>query len=225
VIDILIPTLGRHRALQPLAANILNATPEGSFHVIFVADEGDTETRQVLDELCFPDGPWAQVIEDGTYPHKTNAGYRSGSGDLVLPTADDVRFMPGWLDSVLNALSDPSVQVVGTDDLSPSTADRTHATMPVLRRSYCESPGASWQDPGKVFHEGFHHLWCETEICGLAQHRGVWAFAEGAAIEHRHPDWGSRERDATDEKGNGQNNDADKRLFENRQRQWRRSRS
>ncbi len=223
MIDILVPTLGRQKALQPLAANILNATPDGSFHVIFVADEADLETRQVLDKLCFPGGPWSQVIEDGTYPHKTNAAYLAGSADLVLPTADDVVFHPGWLDAVLNALEDPSVQVVGTDDLSPATADRTHATMPVLRRSYCESPGASWHEPGKVFHEGFHHQYAETEICALAQHRGVWTFAEDAVIEHRHPDWNSRPRDATDEKGNGQNTDADRNLFHRRQRQWSRS--
>lgn len=224
MIDILVPTLGRPHALKPLLVNLVKVTPQSEFRVIFVADEGDLETRVVLDEICGRGGKGdTYVVCDGTYPQKTNAAYRHGSGDLVLPTADDVVFHPGWLDAVLNALSDRSVMVVGTDDLSPATADRTHATMPVLRRSYCESPGASWQEPGKVFHEGFHHLWCETEICGLAQHRGVWAFAEDAVIAHNHPDWGTRERDATDEKGNGRNNDADKLLFQQRQRQWSRS--
>lgn len=214
MIDVLLPTLGRPHALAPLIESFASATTL-PYRIIFVADHADEKTQAELDRL---DAEY--ILEDGTYPHKTNAAYLHGSGDLVLPTADDVVPHPGWAEAVVNALRNDSVMVVGTDDLSPATVDRTHATMPVIRRSYCEDPGASWREPGRVFHEGFHHLWCETEICGLSQHRGVWTFAEQAVIEHRHPDWGSRERDATDRKGNGSNNDADKALFQSRRRRW-----
>jgi hypothetical protein len=224
VIDILIPTLGRHRSLQSLAANLINTTPQGVYRVLFVADESDTETRRVLDEFCFPGGIWGRIVFDGTYPCKINAALHHAHcrGDLVLPTADDVRFYEGWLEAVTAVFEDEAVQVVGTDDLSPATADRTHATMPVLRRSYIDAPGAVWGETGTVFHEGYRHNFCETELWQLASHRGVTAWADGAVIEHLHPAWGKRAEDATDEKGNKRGWEEDEVLFRSRQEEWRR---
>lgn len=223
MIDILIPTLGRHRALQPLAANMLNTTPEGGYRVVFVADRVDTDTRNALAEICVFHPAFGCVIQDGTYPVKINAAYRASDGDLVLPTADDVVFHDGWLEAATNALSDESVQVLGTDDLSPSTANRDHATMPILRRSYIEDPGAVWHERGSVFYEGYRHNYCETETWSLATHRGVTGWAEDCVIEHLHPDWGKREIDDTDRKGNRDGSDADRVLFGRRQHQWSRS--
>jgi glycosyltransferase involved in cell wall biosynthesis len=221
VIDILIPTLGRHLALAPLAANLLNTTPPDSFRAVFVADEADAETRGVLNDICYPDSPrWLQIVEDGSYPHKINAAYHATQGDLVLPTADDVVFHDGWLDAAVNALRDPSVQVVGTDDLSPVTEKRKLATMPILRRSYVEHPGASWGEPGGVFHEGYHHSFVDRELWELAIHRGVAAWADGCVIEHLHPSFGKREVDETDRKGNLSNWDEDEALFLSRREQW-----
>jgi glycosyltransferase involved in cell wall biosynthesis len=225
MIDILIPTLRRSKALQPLAANIVNTTPEGSFRVIFVADQEDAETRQVLDSLCYPGGPWLQVVENGSYPHKINFAYWASAPGraLVAPLADDVVFHDGWLDAALNALEDDSVQVVGTDDLSPATASREHATMPILRRSYIEDPGAVWGERGTVFNEGYTHNFCETETWQLALHRGVTGWAADCVIEHLHPAWGKREVDETDRRGNLKGWDEDEALFRSRQRQWSRS--
>ena len=119
---------------------------------------------------------------------KTNAGYRASNDEFILPTADDVWFRPGWLEAVLAEFENPDVHVVGTDDTTPATADRTHATMPVIRRSYIEQPGCVWKRPGVVFRPELKHNFCETEVWQLAEHRGVAAWAEGAVIEHRHPD-------------------------------------
>lgn len=220
MIDILIPTLGRHKALQPLAANIMNTTPQNAARIVFVADHDDAETRRVLNDLCFPGGIWSRLLVDGTYPEKINAAYRHGRAELVLPTADDVVFHPGWLEAVEAAFADQAVQVVGTDDLSPATASRDHATMPVLRRSYIDGEGAAWGETGTVFHEGYRHNFCETETWQLAIHRGVTAWAEGAVIEHLHPAWGKRAEDATDERGNKQGWEADEALFRSRREQW-----
>jgi hypothetical protein len=224
VIAILVPTLGRHRALQPLAANIINATSgRNNFRVLFVADEDDAETRRVLDDLCFPGGVWGRIFTSGTYPEKIAAAYdhpHVAGCDLVLPTADDVRFQPGWLAAALNALSDPYVQVVGTDDLSPVTAERKLATMPILRRSYIEDEGAAWGEPGRVFHEGYGHNFCDRELWELAIHRGVAAWADDCVIEHLHPSFGKREVDETDRKGNLRNWDEDEALFLSRREQW-----
>lgn len=217
-IGILIPTLNRPESIGPLASNIADTTPLGAYSLIFVLDHGDHESREAVKaaEFC------RYILCDGTYPVKTNAGYVASNDDLILPTADDVWFREGWLESVEDVFTDPHVQVVGTDDTTPATADRTHATMPVIRRSYIEDPGCVWNDPGKVFWEGYHHTHVETEVWQLAEHRGVAAWSD-AVIEHRHPDWGTRDADSTDEKGNRQGWDEDRAAFEARKAEWSRS--
>jgi hypothetical protein len=215
VIDIICPTLGRAGVLGPLAANVAEVTKEDFYRLLFVVDHGDTATQDELRRLGAD-----FVLCDGTYPAKSNAGYRRSDSEILAVIGDDVTFHAGWLDAALVEFEDSRVCLVGSDDLSPSTSTRAHATMPILRRTYCEDPGASWALADAIYFEGYHHQYSETEICGLAQHRGVWGWAEGCVIEHCHPDWGKREPDSTDEKGQRQNVDQDRRLFIHRQKQW-----
>lgn len=214
-VGILVPTLNRPESIGSLASNIADTTPLGSYSLIFVLDHGDQASREAVKaaEFC------RYILCDGTYPRKTNAGYAASNDDLILPTADDVWFREGWLEAVEDVFTDPHVQVVGTDDTTPATADRTHATMPVVRRSYIEDPGCVWQRPGVVFRPELKHNFCETEIWQLAEHRGVAAWSD-AVIEHRHPDWGTREADSTDEKGNRQGWDHDREIFERVKAEW-----
>lgn len=218
-IGILVPTLNRPESIGPLAANIAETTPVGRYQLIFVLDHADRESREAVRsaEFC------RYILCDGSLPVKTNAGYRASNDEFVLPTADDVWFRAGWFEAVLAEFENPAVHVVGTDDTTPSTASREFATMPVIRSSYIEDPGAVWNEPGIVFWEGYHHNAVELETCGLAQHRDCWAWAEDAVIEHRHPDWGTRELDDTDWKGNRQERDLDRARFEARQTEWSRS--
>jgi hypothetical protein len=218
VIDILIPSLGRPSVLADLIENIEQVTPTDAYTIWFVLDREDTESMVAVSGRDVE-----VVLHGGTYPVKINAGYRVSSGDLVLPTADDVVFHAGWLEAALNALSDSTVQVLGTDDLSPATANRDHATMPITRRSYIEDPGAAWGETGTIFHEGYRHNFVETETWQLALHRGVIGWATDCVIEHLHPAWGKREADETDRKGNLQGWEQDEALFRRRQREWLRS--
>jgi glycosyltransferase involved in cell wall biosynthesis len=215
-VAILVPTLGRADSLAPLLQNLRQVT-EFRYRVYFVVDHDDLETRHLLETM--PGFDFQTVVCDGTYPQKTNAGYRTSSEELVAPLADDVVFHAGWLEAVLPHF-EAGWQVVGTYDCSPITKDGGHVTMPIVRRSYIEDPGAVWREPGKVFHPSYHHQNVETELWHLALHRDVAIFEKGSVIEHRHPDWGTRGRDATDAKGNGRNRDADEALFLRRKAEW-----
>lgn len=220
-IAILIPTLGRAGVLEGLLDNLAETTPRYTYNPVFVLDQDDRESMDAVKKLHRrPGQTLSWIVSDGTYPQKTNAGLRATVEPFVLPTADDVRFHDGWLEAVEAAFEDETVKVVGTDDLSPATADRTHATMPVLRRSYCDDPGAAWGETGTVFHGGYRHNFCESETWQLASHRGVTAWAERAVIEHLHPAWGKRGEDATDEKGNKQGWEEDEALFRSRRELW-----
>lgn len=215
-VAILIPTLGRTGALGPLLQNLRQVT-EFRYRVYFVVDHEDLETRHTLETMQGFD--FVTVVSDGTFPEKSNAGYRASTEELVAPLADDVVFHPGWLEAVLPHF-EAGWQVVGTYDRTPATEEGWHATMPIVRRSYIEDPGAVWGEPGKIFHEGFHHSFVETELWQLALHRDIAIFERESVIEHRHPEWGTREADATDAKGNGQNWEADEALFIRRKEQW-----
>lgn len=218
-VSVIVPTLGRPDALRPLLRSIAVTTPPAGVLVVFVVDHDDLPTDVELKAAWQQGWQFGRCFADGTYPEKVNAGLRASDDPLVLPAADDVVFHHGWLEQALEAFT-PGVEVVGTNDLTPSTVDGTHATMPIIRRSYIESPGAAFGEPGVVFHEGYHHNFVETELCKLAQHRGVYVPCPASIIEHRHPAWGTREADETDAKGNQQGWDEDKALFQLRKAEW-----
>jgi hypothetical protein len=230
-ISILLPTLGRAEKLPGLAANIADTTQGHDWQLVFALDRADIASWEKLQDALMYVSTRGQIIAvacDGTYPVKTNAAYRASSGSLVLPTADDVVFREGWLEPVIERFQEVSVDgtaewftyhVVGTNDLSPMSNPR-HATMPVIRRAYIETLGCSWGEPGLVFHEGYRHNFVETEICKLADQRGVWVYEPSSVIEHLHPAWGKREEDDTDEKGNKAGFEADHRLHEERLSEW-----
>jgi glycosyltransferase involved in cell wall biosynthesis len=215
IVSILIPTLGRPESLPPLIRSVRDTTPRDCYEIIFVVDHGDVPTYQVLRPYDV-----RVVVADGTYPQKINMGFDESVGDLILPTADDVRFHDDWYDEALALLS-RRVMVVGTNDLSPAAEEgTTNVTMPIIRRSYVEGQGCVLNEPGVIFHEGYHHNFVETEIWKLARCRGVAKFAKRSIIEHLHPDWGKRDEDSTDERGHRANWDEDLDLFRERMAPW-----
>lgn len=218
-VAIIVPTLGRPDSLRPLLQSVATTTPVGAAQVVFVVDHEDKPTHDELQAAWQQGWRFGRCFEDGTYPEKVNVGYRASDAPFVLPAADDVVFHPGWLEQALAAF-EPGVEVVGTNDLTPITSDGQHATMPIVRRSYIEKQGAAFGEPGVVLHEGYHHNFVETELCQLAQQRGVFFSCPASIIEHRHPAWGTREADDTDRKGNMRNGDEDRQLFEERRARW-----
>jgi hypothetical protein len=70
-----------------------------------------------------------------------------------------------------------------------------HATHPLIRRSYIEQVGASWDGPGIVAHEGYRHWYVDDELCQAAKDRGVFVAALASKVEHLHPLWGKGDPD------------------------------
>ena len=52
-------------------------------------------------------------------------------------------------------------------------------------------------DPTRILHEGYVHNFVDDELIGTAKHRGEWAFADAAIVEHLHPNYGDAPRDHT----------------------------
>lgn len=121
--------------------------------------------------------------------------------EWLFLVGDDVRFHPGWLDHAQAAAGD-QFHVVGTNDLAnPRVMAGRHATHLLIRRSYVDEMGASWDGPKTVAHEGYRHWWVDDEIVAAARQRGVWAMAINSTVEHLHPAWGKGEQDEVYELG------------------------
>lgn len=221
-VAILIPTLGRVDVLPGLLENIRETTPAGKYCVYFVLDSDDRESWEVCRRLSGGAGDVVLVEGDGTYPVKIGIGVQASTEPLIAPLADDIVFHPRWYEAMAARFDDQAVEVVGTLDLTPATVNGKNVTMPIVRRSYVEDPGAAHDEPGVLFHTGYHHNAVERELWQLAKHRGVAVFEPESVIEHKHPSWNSREADDTDRKGNQSNWDADLALYHARERLWRR---
>jgi hypothetical protein len=116
----------------------------------------------------------------------------------IFITGDDVRFHPGWLDHAQHIAALTGAHVVGTNDWgNPRVMAGEHGTHLLIRRSYIEEQGASWDGPGVVCHEGYRHNYVDDEIVTVAKQRGVWVSAPGSVVEHFHPMLGKAADDET----------------------------
>lgn len=134
-----------------------------------------------------------------TFAAKANYGYRATEEPWLLLTGDDVRFQPGWLQHALVAAGD-RFHVVGTNDLA-GLDDRGLAVHPLLRRSWVDEHGASWDGPGTLAHEGYRHCFVDNEWTAVARAADAFTYAPDAVIEHLHPDFGKAASDAVYERG------------------------
>lgn len=190
-VAVVVPTYQRPHNARPFMESLRAST--GLATVYPMIDVDDTET-------------WAAWVAAGAepvastaleFPPRCNQGYGVSSEPWVLIVGDDVRFHPGWLDAALYAAGD-RYDVVGTNDLgNPRVVRGEHATHILLRRTYIDSVGGSWDGPGVLAHEGYGHWFVDDEIVSAAKARDTWISAHGSVIEHLHPLWGKAAEDDT----------------------------
>lgn len=209
---VIVPVMRRPQNAAPFMRSLVAST--GLATVYAVCDTEDVETAaawrtagaEVID--ADPGKTW--------FCSKANKGYALTSEPWLLFTGDDVRFHPGWLDHALQVASATGAGLIATNDLgNPRVMDGLHATHPVIRRSYIDERGASWDGPKTVAHEGYRHNFVDDEWTAAALLRGEFAAALGSLVEHNHPVWGKADDDPVYRKGKS-HFQQDKRLFEKR---------
>lgn len=210
---VIVPVMRRPDNAAPFMASLRAST--GLARVYAVADADDVDTIKAWQDAGAHvlSAPWT---EPGTFAEKVNAGYRMTGEPWLFLVGDDVRFHPGWLDRAQYVASTTGAQVVGTNDLGNHNVRRgEHATHWLIAREYIDQQGASWDGPGVVAHEGYHH-WCiDDEIVTAAKQRGVWAAAVDSIVEHLHPYFGKADVDEVYERGQ-RHSDEDQALFKAR---------
>lgn len=187
-VDIIIPVLHRPQNVAPLMESLRAST--GLATAWFVCEPNDEEEQaEVL--RC-----GGQLLADHgahTFAEKVNFAYGatslgSDTAPWLLLCGDDVRFRAGWLDSALDVARRYRADVVGTNDLCNERVTRgEHATHPLIRRSYIDEHGASWDGPGVVCHEGYRHWFVDDEIVMVAKQRQTFQSSLASQVEHLHP--------------------------------------
>lgn len=212
---VLVPVMGRPEHAEPFMASLRASTGLATAYALIGPE--DAVGGSAADSADAWKLAGAEVVVGGwtTFAEKVNRGYEHTREPWMLLVGSDVRFHPGWLDHA-QAVAGDTFHVVGTNDLgNPRVLAGEHATHLLIRRSYVEEVGASWDGPGIVAHEGYRHWWVDDEIVAAAKQRGVWAMALGSIVEHLHPAWGKAPMDEVYELG-ASFVEQDRALFEER---------
>lgn len=212
-VAVIVPVMRRPQNAAPFMESLRATTPGATAYA--VCDDDDIETRQAWAEagavVLAADVPG----QPGTFAQKVNTAYRATTEPWMLLVGDDVRFYPDWLKWALLGVQS-HVGVVGTNDLAnPRVAAGHHTTHPLVRRSYVDEVGASWDGPGIVCHEGYGHWYVDDELVAVAKQRGAWRMALNSVVEHLHPIFGKGEDDEVYQLGQSRAA-ADRATFEKR---------
>lgn len=203
---VVVPVLNRPQNAAPFMESLRASTGMATVYAVAARDDVDTIAawREAGAQVMLGDDEWVGAADQQaatTFAEKVNLGYRQTSEPWLFLVGDDVRFHPGWLDHA-QAAAGERFHVVGTNDLAnPRVVAGQHATHLLVRRSYVDSMGASWDGPKVVAHEGYRHWYVDDEIVTAAKQRGVWAMALASEVEHMHPGFGKGANDDVYELG------------------------
>jgi hypothetical protein len=217
MVDIIVPVRHRPENAFSFLRSLRASTGWATVTAVVNDDDPDTEAAWVeAGARVVNVGEWMP----GDFARKMNLGYRSTVNPWIMLCGDDVWFHPGWLDHALHVADLNHVNVVGTNDLgNPRVVAGEHATHMLLRRSYIDDEGASYDGPGLVCHEGYGHWYVDQEIVDIARQRQTFLVALGSVVEHLHPLWEKADDDDVYELGQSFVKD-DLKLWERRTRKY-----
>jgi len=196
-VAVVVPVLGRPQHAEPFMRSLRASTGLATCYAVVDEDcaDGDAiEAWRAAGAVLVPSerGGWEEFGQKhGTFAQKVNTAYRQTTEPWLLLVGSDVTFHPGWLDHALHVADVLQGSVIGTNDLANARVMAgEHAVHMLIRRSYIDEVGASWDGPKVVAHEGYRHNFVDDEIVTAARQRGVWQPALGAVVEHHHPVFG-----------------------------------
>lgn len=207
-VAVIVPVLGRPEHAEPFMRSLRASTGLATAYAVVERDdlEAAEAWRTAGAELLWGDDEFIDGAGHAahTFAEKCNLAYRQTLEPWLLLVGSDVKFHPGWLDHALHVADTLGGSVIGTNDLgNPRVMAGDHAVHPLVRRSYVDEVGASWDGPKVVAHEGYRHWFVDDELVTAAKQRGVWQMALGSVVEHLHPIFGKGEQDDVYELGQG----------------------
>lgn len=182
---LIIPMLRRAHLVERLVESITEATP-CDHRILFVATQRDDEVIAAVERT----GCDLEVIGRNTvgdYAKKINTGYRKSTEPYLFLGAIDLHFHEGWFEAAVRHFADPSVGVVGTQDLANGRVIAgAHSTHSLVSRRYIDQFGTI-DKRGMVLYEGYPHEYVDDEFIETARFRGAFRFEHDSIVEHLHP--------------------------------------
>lgn len=202
----------RPRNAEPFMASL----GDGSDAAVYaIADAADKATR----DAWVSAGATVLICDRGsTFPNKCQHAYLNTAEPWLLLVGDDVTFHAGWWQAA-KTVADGHALISTNDCGNPYVATGDLAIHPIIRRSWVDESGASWDGPGHVVHEGYPHGWCDWEWTTKAQADGVFVYAPDCVVEHLHPVWQRSRWDDVYLSGH-RGNQAGAELFQRRKREF-----
>lgn len=205
---IVIPVLNRPHNVAPLLDSISAATPGA--RILFVCDASD------LAEIAEIDAAGAEHIDPGGgYAAKINLGVEATDEPFVFFGADDLEFVPGWLDAARRQMDRAGAAVIGVNDLI--RRNRLHSTHFLVTREYAQRSAIDGSR-GPLF-EGYDHSFVDDEFVATAKARGTYAYAAEAKVRHNHPMNQTAPDDDTYRRGR-EHFRMDRKRFQRRTKHW-----
>ena len=227
MITVLIPVLARPQNAERVARSIRENTSL-EHTIVFLVTPADLKEHYACCNTGVP-GVIVDVVSwdagKGDWAKKINYGVTHYDDEFFLLGADDLLFHPQWDIFAIATYVETRCRVIGTNDLGNATVMRgDHSTHPLVHSSYVSD--GTWDEPGKLLHEGYAHQWVDTELVQTAMIRGEWAFSRQSHVEHMHPFWPDGKgghkgaMDKTYEKALSTSRD-DNQLYRRREPMWR----
>jgi glycosyltransferase involved in cell wall biosynthesis len=199
-VAVVVPVMNRPDNVRPLVESLIATTKEAN--VYFICDPDDQAEIDAVTAMVKSTKAVHLILSQRghTYAVKTNVAYEHTDEPWLFVCGDDVRFHDGWIEEA-RKLSD-RFDLIGTNDTTgpvknPDVADGSHADHWFVRRSYVDTYGASLDGPGTVTPECYEHWWVDREVVGLAKARNVFTPCLASVVEHLHPGYDGKPRDAT----------------------------
>jgi GT2 family glycosyltransferase len=187
VISAVLPSLDRTAGCLR-AIDSLRATTAGhDIEIVVVLDAPDVASQAALAGRADVQALVVGAEYRGWPGRKYNAGYRRcrPESDLLLTVADDVEFLPGWLEPAL-ALSESNA-VVGLYDGQP----RAVGILSLIQRTWIEN-----EQDGYLCYPWYRVWFGEVERALRADQVWQYALSKRSRIEHYHPGIGKGPDDA-----------------------------
>lgn len=208
-VAIVCATRDRQHLIPGLVSNLREST-DIPFNLYFAT--GTAETDAFLAGL---DVQFQRHHFDATAIQKYNWLFAHTTEDYIYMACDDVYYYPGWLEAAMAVMQVVDGIVSIADGLRPDGIGTTF----LASRHYLETLGATGDESGYIFHKGYRHNFCETELFATAASRGRFAHARESRSLHRHHLNGLAAYDDTYAKAD-RDWSHDEQLFASRQHLW-----
>ena len=181
MIDIIVPTFGRPKAVGRIVEN-LKTVMHLPYNLLFLVERVDHDTIREFLALTYTK---FVVGNFKSYANAFNCGYMLTDNPFVFWGSDDIEFTWGWDTEATNLLQNPNVHVVGVNS-SGQPNDRCNLQF-LFRRKYVEDKSLVVGSPNLPAFP-YYHNFVDTELNWTARNRGIFQPCVSSIVKHLRPD-------------------------------------